>query len=113
MLFTFDGEPQARQGIIPLAGDVFQAAARGFELARFNFPQALAADTDVADQAGAGQDVQVFGDGLAGDVRAVGEAGYGEGAYSAEADDQVETGFVAEGGENWRGGADDVEGGAG
>lgn len=113
MLFTFDRKLQAGQGVIPLVGNVLQAAARGFQLPRFNFPQALAADADVAHQAGAGEDVQMFGDGLAGDFRTVGEARNGQRAHGAQAHHEIEPGFIAERGKHRGGSAYGIEGGAG
>jgi len=102
-----DRELQARQGVIPLAGNPLQATAGRLDLPGLHLPEPLAADTNVTDQAGAGQDVQMLGDGLARDVGAVGEPRNGQRPAGAQAGHQGEPGLVAQGGEN-RGRAPDA-----
>jgi hypothetical protein len=100
MFLTFDGHLQACQGVIPLAGDPVEAAARLFELPFLDFPQALSAYSDVADEAGTREDVEMLGDGLPGDFGAGRKTCDGQWAAPGETRYELEACLVAEGGED-------------
>ena len=89
MFLTFNGQLETSERLVPLAGDPVETTARRVELPRLDFPQPLAADTNVADETGSRQDVEMLGDRLARDLGAGGQAGDGQGAAGAQARQQV------------------------
>jgi len=68
-----DDPLQAIERLVPPPRDLVDVPARIVDLARLKLPDPLPPAPDAADEARSGQDVQVLGDGLAGDDRAGGE----------------------------------------
>src|SRR5689334_20135482 len=65
---------EAAEGGVPLAGDFVEVIARFFEAFGAQFPDAFAAFAGVVHEPGIGEGAEVFGDGLARDVRAFAQA---------------------------------------
>ncbi len=94
---------QPTERLVPLARDLVQRALRLGQPLWIELPAVLASPSDVADKTDAGEDVQVFGDRLAGLVRADGEAGDRKRTGGAEPVEQGEPRRVAERREDRRG----------
>lgn len=90
MFLTFHGPLQTLQCLVPLAGNPIKAATRLLELARLDFPEALAAYADVTDETDSREDVEVFCDRLSCDVGACRQACGGQWASRRETRHEVE-----------------------
>jgi len=92
----FDEPAQAFQRGIPLLGDGVEVTAGIFKTPLIQLPDAFAALPGAAYQTRSLHDPQVFGDGLPGNLGAVGEPGDGEGSVLAEAGDELETRLITQ-----------------
>ena len=90
---------ESGEGFVPLAGDFGEGVLGVGEAAGVEVVEGFAAIAGAVDEAGGLEDVEVFGDGLAGEGGAAGEAGDGGGGAGREAGEELEAGGVAEGGE--------------
>jgi hypothetical protein len=94
----FDKGLKASEGVVPFGGDAVEVVAEIEDGSGVELKEAVAAGADGAHDAGALENAQMLGDGLAGEARAVGELGDGTRTV-AKAGEERETGAVAEGGE--------------
>jgi len=81
---VFDEGFEAEERLVPLAGDAVEVVAEFEDGLGFEFEEGMATGADAADDPGALENPQVFGDGLAGEVGAVGELGDGASVAAAE-----------------------------
>src|SRR5437867_1225884 len=87
---------QPAQRLVPLPGDGPQRLPSLLQLVRPELPQALAPSPAAADEAGAGQDSQMFRDRLPGHRRTRRESSDGSGASGAQSEDEVQARLVSQ-----------------
>ena len=99
---VLDEPPQAAESFVPPLGDLVERAARFVEPLRLQLPDTLPPAANVADETGAGKDIQVLGDGLTRDGGAGREKCDRLWAACAEPIDEREPRLVAERGKDRR-----------
>lgn len=81
---VFDKGPETRESLVPFGGNLVEVVAQMVHRFEVQFEQATATGTDAADNASLLENAQVFGDGLACEVRAMGELRDGPRSAAAE-----------------------------
>ena len=97
--FGFNEGFEAVERVVPLGGDAVEVVAELVDGLGVELKEGMASGADAADNSGALEDAQVLGDGLAGEVGAVGELGDGASVAAAEFGEEGKTSGIAERGE--------------
>lgn len=87
---VFDEDSQTFQRGGPAPGDPIERLSRLIQPLRFQFPDSFSSTTEVVNHTRAGQDIQVFGHSLAGDLRPSGECGDRQWTFRRKSLDQTQ-----------------------